>query len=218
MGSFFWNTAMNSQIFQDRDQILWLMPQRPELTEFCFFSFQNFPSSTPGKGIFAWVESTYFWFLNIQYIKKSHKSDAYYFLSELPCSWLYIYICNAGDLGSIPGLERSPGEGNRYPLQYSGLENSMDCIFHGVAKSQTWLSDFHFIGYTFTCLSNRHISGKVFLTQFELMFPPLWFHGLISISLTHYLISHLDLRIFIPLLFLKIWVCLTGMILPYSLL
>ena len=133
-------------------------------------------------------------------------------------SWLYIYICNAGDLGSIPGLERSPGEGNRYPLQYSGLENSMDCIFHGVAKSQTWLSDFHFIGYTFTCLSNRHISGKVFLTQFELMFPPLWFHGLISISLTHYLISHLDLRIFIPLLFLKIWVCLTGMILPYSLL
>ena len=126
--------------------------------------------------------------------------------------------CNAGNLGLIPGLGRSPGEGNGYPLQYSGLENFMDCIFHGVAKSQTRLSDFHFIGYTFTCLSNRHISGKVFLTQFELMFPPLWFHGLISISLTHYLISHLDLRIFIPLLFLKIWVCLTGMILPYSLL
>ena len=36
--------------------------------------------------------------------------------------------CNAGDLGSIPGLGRSPGEGNSYPLQYSGLENSMDCI------------------------------------------------------------------------------------------
>ena len=36
--------------------------------------------------------------------------------------------CNAGDLGSIPGLGRSPGEGNAYPLQYSGLENSMDCI------------------------------------------------------------------------------------------
>ena len=34
--------------------------------------------------------------------------------------------CNAGDLGSIPGLERSPGEGKGYPLQYSGLENSMD--------------------------------------------------------------------------------------------
>ena len=79
--------------------------------------------------------------------------------------------CNAGDLGSIPGLGRSPGEGIDYPLQYSGaslvaqlvknlpamwetwvrslgwedpLENSMDCIDHGVTKSQTRLSDFHF--------------------------------------------------------------------------
>ena len=52
--------------------------------------------------------------------------------------------CNAGDLGSIPGLGRSPGEGNGYLLQYSGLENSMDCIVHGVAKSQTRLSDFQF--------------------------------------------------------------------------
>ena len=51
--------------------------------------------------------------------------------------------CNAGDLGSIPGLGRSPGEGKGYPLQYSGLENSMDCIVHGVAKNQTQLSDFH---------------------------------------------------------------------------
>ena len=44
---------------------------------------------------------------------------------------------NAGDLGLIPGLERSPGEGNDYPLQYFGLENSMDCVGHGVAKSRT---------------------------------------------------------------------------------
>ena len=51
--------------------------------------------------------------------------------------------CNAGDLGSIPGLGRFPGKGNNYPLQYSGLENSMDCIVHGVAKSQTQLSEFH---------------------------------------------------------------------------
>ena len=50
--------------------------------------------------------------------------------------------CNAGDLGSIPGLERSTGEGKGYPLQYSGLENSMDSIVHGVTKSQTQLSDF----------------------------------------------------------------------------
>ena len=53
--------------------------------------------------------------------------------------------CNAGDLGLIPGLGRSPGEGKSYPLQYSGLENAMDYyIVHGVAKSQTQLSDFHF--------------------------------------------------------------------------
>ena len=52
--------------------------------------------------------------------------------------------CNAGDLGSIPGLGRFPGEGNSYPLQYSGLENSMDCIAHGVAKSRTGPRDFQF--------------------------------------------------------------------------
>ena len=52
--------------------------------------------------------------------------------------------CNEGDLGSIPGLGGSLGEGNGYSLQYSGLENSTDCIVHGVAKSQTQLSDFHF--------------------------------------------------------------------------
>ena len=53
--------------------------------------------------------------------------------------------CNAGDPGLIPGLGRSPGEGKGYPLQYSGLENSMDCIVHGVTKSRTQLSDFHFM-------------------------------------------------------------------------
>ena len=49
-----------------------------------------------------------------------------------------------GDLGLIPGLGRSPGEGKGYPFQYSGLENAMDCIVHGVANSRTQLSDFHF--------------------------------------------------------------------------
>ena len=52
--------------------------------------------------------------------------------------------CNVGDLGSIPGLGRSPGERIGYPLQRSGLENFMDRIVHGVAKSLTLLSDFHF--------------------------------------------------------------------------
>ena len=53
---------------------------------------------------------------------------------------------NAGDLGSIPGLGRSPGEGKGYPLHYSDLEKFMDCIVHGVTKSRTQLSDFHFTG------------------------------------------------------------------------
>ena len=52
------------------------------------------------------------------------------------------FACNEEDLGSVPGLGRSPGGENDYPLQYSGMENSMDCIVHGVAKSRTWLSDF----------------------------------------------------------------------------
>ena len=57
-------------------------------------------------------------------------------------------VCNVADLGLIPGLRRSPGEGSGNPLQYSCLENSMDrgawwAIVHGVAKSLTWLSDWH---------------------------------------------------------------------------
>ena len=54
---------------------------------------------------------------------------------------------NAGDLGLIPGLGRSPGEGKRLPTQYSGLENSMDCMVHGVAKS--WAT-FTLLQYTRT--------------------------------------------------------------------
>ena len=55
--------------------------------------------------------------------------------------------CNAGDLGSIPGLGRSPGEGNGNPFQYSCLESPMDrgdwwATVHGVAKSRAQLSDF----------------------------------------------------------------------------
>ena len=50
--------------------------------------------------------------------------------------------CNVGELGPIPGLRRFPGEGNSYPLQYAGLENSTGCIVHGV--TMIWLSYFHF--------------------------------------------------------------------------
>ena len=51
--------------------------------------------------------------------------------------------CSVGDLGSSPGLGNSPGEGKGYPLQYSSLENSMDCIVHGITMSQIGLNDFH---------------------------------------------------------------------------
>ena len=56
--------------------------------------------------------------------------------------------CNVGNLGLISGLGRSPGEGKVYPLLYSGLENSMGCIVHGVTKSRIQLNNFH-IHFTF---------------------------------------------------------------------
>ena len=59
-----------------------------------------------------------------------------------------VTACNAGDLGSVSGLGRAPGEGKGYPVHYSGLEKSMDCIVHGVPKSQTRLNNFHFNEYS----------------------------------------------------------------------
>ena len=70
--------------------------------------------------------------------------------------------CNAGDLGSIPELGRSPGEGNSYPLQYSGLENSMDCIVHGVVKSWTLLSNFHFLNLPSKLILSLHRNASEF--------------------------------------------------------
>ena len=58
------------------------------------------------------------------------------FLNSLCSSVGKESACIEGDLGSIPGLGRYPGEGKGYPLQYSGLENSMDSTVHGVAKNQ----------------------------------------------------------------------------------
>ena len=64
-------------------------------------------------------------------------------ISVVPCgSDSKESACSVGDLGLIPWLGRSPGEGKGYPLQYSGLEKSMGCL--GLQKSQTWLSNFHF--------------------------------------------------------------------------
>ena len=65
--------------------------------------------------------------------------------------------CNEGHLGSIPGLGRSSGEGEGCPLQCSDLENSVDCVVCGVAKSQTRQGGFHFHGPSIcSCLRNLH--------------------------------------------------------------
>ena len=72
------------------------------------------------------------------------------FFNGLPCASAdKESACNAGDLGSIPGLGRSPREGKGCPLQYSGLENSMDHAVHGVTKSRTGLSALHFHFHAF---------------------------------------------------------------------
>ena len=76
--------------------------------------------------------------------------------------------CNAGDLDSIPGLGRSPGEGNGNPLQYSCLENPMDwgawwATVHWVAKSRTRLSDFNFT-FTFTFHKEKILELRVYST------------------------------------------------------
>ena len=70
-------------------------------------------------------------------LEKIKKSQYIMNIGFLDSSSVKESACNAGDPGSIPGLGRSPGEGKGYPLQYSSLENSMDCIVHGVAKSRT---------------------------------------------------------------------------------
>ena len=63
--------------------------------------------------------------------------------------------CKAGDLGSTPGSGRFTGEGIGYPLQYSGLENSMDCIVYGISKSPTGLSNFHF--------PSKNVADQIFI-------------------------------------------------------
>ena len=92
--------------------------------------------------------------------------------------------CNAGDLGFIP--RRSPGEGKGYPLQYYGLESSMDCIVNGVAKSWTQVSNFHF-HWWFTGKKRNSLKRRWFLSvgwkipwrrkwQSTLVFLPRKFH------------------------------------------
>ena len=90
------------------------------------------------------------WFLDQEDPLEKDRVHASIFLGFYSGSDSKESTCNSGDPGLIPGLGRSHREGNDYPLQYSGLENSMDrgawkAIVHGIAKSSTWLDDFHLL-------------------------------------------------------------------------
>ena len=76
--------------------------------------------------------------------------------------------CNVGELGSIPGLGRSPGEGKGDPLQYSGLENSRDCVVHGVAKSWTRLYIYYvYIFFSYSFLLTQMIDEIFYILVFS---------------------------------------------------
>ena len=82
-----------------------------------------------------------------------------------------------GDLGSISGFGRYPGEGKGYPLQHSGLENSLDCIVHRLAKSWTQLSDFHCMMQNAgldEAQAGMKFLGEISITTDMQMTPPLW--------------------------------------------
>ena len=99
--------------------------------------------------------------------------------------------CNVGDLGLTPGLGRSPGEWKGYPLQYSGLENSMDCIVHGVAKSQTQLSNVHFQSPTYSISWSPNVFWKRTVSQRFIGFSSVQFSpSVLSDSLRPHELQH----------------------------
>ena len=101
--------------------------------------------------------------------------------------------CQPEDLGSIPGSGRSTGEWKGYPLQYSGLENSTDCVAHGVAESQTRLSDFHSYSHATQvpvfsrCLTYGKAESSLPARDLELETIPLHFNFPLSIEESRYL-------------------------------
>ena len=143
-----------------------------------------------------YFKSNYFivfeaWFLKVGLVFMVIWSFGYCFGLVIDCINKFIYAfhpggsdgkesaCSAGSSGLIPGLGRSPGEGNVYPLQYSCLENSMDrgawqATVHGVAKSWTWLSYWHFHFFFLSCtplctqLSLSHLRVNSLLSWKEL--------------------------------------------------
>ena len=114
-----------------------------------------------------------------------------------------IKTCKVGDLGLIPGLGRSPGEGSGYPLQYSGLENPMDkgvwqATVHGVAKSQTWLNNFHFhFSKMFNILENKSPPVTTVKCQYFSIFFPSPLLPLLRTCIFKFVITHKHTELFV---------------------
>ena len=129
-------------------EYFWVSP--PFLKETLMFScltFYDFPGSSAGKGRRHWFNS---------WVGKTHwhryRLPTPVFSGFPGSSAGKENACNVGDLISIPGWGRFPGEGNGYPPQCSRLENSIDCIVYGVTKTWTLLSDFHFHLLLYWCI------------------------------------------------------------------
>ena len=137
--------------------------------------------------------------------------------------------CNEGDLGLIPGLARSLGEWQGYPLQYSGLENSKDCMVHEVAKSWTQLSGFHFqlwaeipnhntVSWSCNFITNRN--HKYFLSQHRYYYSVLKYRSWLQNnghSQTHHWVmlqlQHIIITMSLGVLILCIWKQYSGLLL-----
>ena len=133
------------------------------------------PGRSPGEGIgytlqYSWaslmaqlvknppaVQETLVWFLGQEDSRRRDRLPPPVFLGFPYGSAGKESAHNAGELGFIPELGRSPGEGEGSPLQYLGLENSMDCIVHEVAKSRTRLSSIHFHWTTLVLLLLKNV-------------------------------------------------------------
>ena len=118
-------------------------------------AWRSFPEGLAQSDVFTHKKNTSRFLQKSRGFVRAQRSSLEWFVGDvrwrgLPGgSEVKASACNAGDLGSIPGSGRSPGEGNGNPLQYSCLENPMDrgawwATVHGVAKSQTRLGDFTF--------------------------------------------------------------------------
>ena len=143
-----------------------------ELYIFSKFLYNYFANGIHTAGFFMFSPAVWFLAGILSSFIFNFTSDLFGFPggSEVKAS-----ACNVGDLGSIPGSGRSPGEGNGNPLQYSCLKNPMDggawwATVHRVAKSQTQLSDFTFFHFQI-CLGLHLLFGlALFSTYFYVLF------------------------------------------------